>query len=80
MWMLMHFFFAPVLVIAILAFVVVRILTAPFRYGRWHRRRYGCGYGPGWGYGGYGYRPGRSLLGIVLLVALERIFSGRRYW
>lgn len=76
--MIFHLFFLPIIVLVILAALVVRVLTAPFRIGGWHRRRYG--YGRGWG-GGYGCRHpygGGGLLTIVALVALERLF-GRRY-
>ncbi len=85
--MLTHLLFAPILLVVLLV-VVIRVLTAPFRHRRWHRRR--GGYGQGWGngyngyggYGSYGYgfgrRPGRGLLTILALVALDRLF-GRRW-
>ena len=65
--------------IALFAFFI-RIVTAPFRWGRYHRHcgwygnRYGW-YGNRWGY----RRPyGGGLLTILALVALEKLFD-RRY-
>jgi hypothetical protein len=73
---MIHLFFLPILLPVILVLVVVRILTAPFRYGRWHRRYYG--YGRGWRGDGY-WNPYRGgVLTVLAIVALERLF-GRRY-
>jgi len=63
--------------------IVVRIVTAPFRF---RRRRYWNGYG-GYGYGynpyAYGCRRRHGMLGgllpIIVLVALDRMFGGRRF-
>ncbi|ADW70758.1 hypothetical protein [Granulicella tundricola] len=58
---------------------VVRLFTRPFRY-RSYRQPFGYG---GYGnYGGYGRRRhglGGSLFSILALVALDRIFTGRRF-
>ena len=66
-------FFLMTVVVAVL---VIRILTAPFRYG--HR------YDPYYNPYRYGCRRHHRLLGgilpIVALVALDRIFFNRRYW
>jgi hypothetical protein len=75
---MIHLIFAPVVVVVVLALVFVRLVTAPFRYSRWHRRHHGYGYGWGGGWGGYGYRPRMPILTILAVVALERMF-GRRY-
>jgi hypothetical protein len=71
-----HLLFAPVIVLIVLFAIVVRILTAPFRMHRWHRHRW---HGGGWRGYGYPHPYGRSLLAILVIVALERIF-GRRYY
>jgi hypothetical protein len=66
----------------VLISVVVRLISAPFRYGYRYRR--------GWyGYGDRYYNPYRygcrrhgmfgSVLPILALVALDRIFGGRRF-
>jgi len=63
--------------------VVVRLVTWPFRF---HRRRYWNGYG-GYGYGynpyAYGCRRRHGMLGgllpIIALVAIDRLFGGRRF-
>ena len=70
---MIHQLFAPVLIVVILFSIVIRVLTAPFRMGRWHRRHY-------WGHD-YGYHRsvGRPLLTILGLIVLERLF-GRRYY
>jgi hypothetical protein len=75
---MIHLLFAPVLLVVLLFVLVVRLITAPFRWSRWHRR--GGWYGDGWGYGRYAYgRPrGMGLLTVLVLVALERLFD-RRY-
>ena len=76
-----HLLFAPVIVAVILFSIVVRLITAPFRMGRWHRRYYG--YDPYYNPYRYGCRRHHGLLGGVLpilaLVALDRIFN-RRFW
>lgn len=72
-----HLILMPLLTAAILFAIVIRIIMAPFRTGRWYRRRGWCR--NGWGGDGYRnpYAPG--LFTILALVALERIF-GRRYY
>ena len=64
---------------------VVRMLTAPFRYGHRFRhpfQRYGSGFGYGYNPYQYGCRRHHRLLGgivpILVLVALDRMF-GRRF-
>jgi hypothetical protein len=61
--------------------VVMRLITAPFRYRYWRRRGY-CGYGdPYYNPYLYGCRRRHRLLGgllpILALVALDRIFTRR---
>ena len=69
------------LILILLLFVVIRNLTAPFRYGFRYRRFYGIDpyYNPYL----YGCRRHHRLLGAILpiaaLVALDRIFN-RRFW
>ncbi len=81
------------LILAIVAVIVlVRLITLPFRVARRARffGGYGNGYGlgNGFGYGGgwgnrYGYgcrhHRGGGLFTILALVALDRIFTGRRF-
>ncbi len=63
------------ILLIVLISAVVRLVTAPFRYGR--RNRF-YGYGNPCGYG-YGYRRRHSgLFTVLALVALDRIF-GRRW-
>ena len=68
----------PILVVA-LVFAVVRMVTAPFRYGFRFRRFFG--YDPYYNPYRYGCRRHHRLLGaflpIVALVALDRIFNRR---
>jgi len=67
------------LIVAVSA--VVRMITAPFRYGYRHRRFFG--YDPYYNPYLYGCRRHHRLLGrilpIVALIALDRIIT-RRYW
>jgi hypothetical protein len=64
---------------------VIRLFTRPFRYSRRYGSPFYGGYGNGYGYGpGYGRRHhhrglGGGLFSILALVALDRIFSSRRY-
>ncbi len=76
--MILHLLFVPVVLVVVLFAIILRVVTAPFRMGRWHRRHYGCG----GGWGGYGRRypyGGGGLMTVLALVALERLF-GRRYY
>jgi len=70
----MLFFLAPVIIL----FALIRLITLPFRIGRRYRSYYGYdrGYNPyrqgrRFGFGGWGT--------IVTLIALDRLFGGRRY-
>jgi hypothetical protein len=73
----MHLLFllAPIFIVLAL----VRLVTLPFRMGRRYRSYYGYGYDRGYN----PYRYGRLGFGgwgtIVALVALDRLFGGRRY-
>lgn len=64
---------------------VVRLITLPFRLGHRHRPFPGYGYGNRYGYNPYqcGCRRHhgmlRGILPIVALVALDRLFGGRRF-
>jgi len=65
----------------VLISIVVRLITAPFRYGRRYRRGF-YGYGnPYYNPYGCGWRRHRffGLLPILALVALDRLFGGRRF-
>jgi hypothetical protein len=70
--------FILLILLVVIVSAVVRLLTAPFRYGYRHR-----GYGPYYNPYQYGCRRHHRLLGGVLpilaLVALDRIFGGRRW-
>jgi hypothetical protein len=76
---LMHilFLFAPFL----LLIVVIRLITLPLRMARRYGGYYGNRYGWDGGYNPYRYgRRGFGGLGTILaLVALDRIFGGRRF-
>ncbi len=67
--MLTLFVFVPLILAAIVVSTIVRMVLLPFR----HRRTYG----------GFGYRrrrhPGGMLLSILALVALDRLFTARRF-
>jgi hypothetical protein len=67
--------------LVVLVSAVVRIVTAPFRYG--YRRRRWFGYDPYYNPYRYGCRRHHGLLGgflpIIALIAIDRIFN-RRYW
>jgi len=73
--------FLVLILLIVVVSVVVRMVTAPFRYGYRYRRFYGCD--PYYNPYRYGCRRHHRLLGgilpIVALVALDRIFN-RRYW
>ena len=71
--MIFHQFFQPILPIVLLLAVVIRVVTAPFRMGRWYRRR------RYWGYDGYPNPYGPPLLAVLAIIAFERLF-GRRYY
>jgi len=66
------------IVLFVVIAVAVRLVTAPFRF---HRRRqwYGYGYNPY----AYGCRRRRGWIGgllpILALVAIDRMFGGRRF-
>ncbi len=73
------FLFLPI----ILLVSIVRLVTLPFRMAR-RQRYYGGYYGNDRGYNPYGYgrrrHHGFGGIGTILaLVALDRIFSGRRF-
>jgi hypothetical protein len=60
---------------------VIRLFTRPFRYSRRYSSPFygGYGYGPGYGCRHHHRGLGGGLFSILALVALDRIFSGRRY-
>ena len=69
--------FLALILFAVLISIVVRLVTAPFRFGRCYRRGY-------YGYDNpylYGCRRHHRILGwilpILVLVALDRIFNRR---
>jgi hypothetical protein len=73
----------PLIFAAILVSIVVRLIVAPFRYRHWRRREL-LGYGdPHYNPYLYGCRRRHRLVGgllpILALVALDRIFFGRRF-
>ena len=80
----MHFFIFPIFLPILLMVVLIRLVTAPLRWGRRYHRHYGSGWG-GYGDGAYGYGCGRRRYGmgsglftVLGLLALERLF-GRRW-
>jgi hypothetical protein len=58
---------------------VVRLITRPFRYSRRYGSPFYGGYNNGYGCRHHHRGFGGGLFSILALVALDRIFSGRRY-